>query len=137
MTGRRNIRAFGMFDFLKGNNIMNKKDGLQTGKDVMKLVVLTAAAVAAITTALTFFAKAKTVQALDQRIWLNTSQDIVRHKESDVQWTEQRFAFQRRDEGPTLAETEILAKAKQELEVVKKVHQHRVKVFEDQYKQKY
>ncbi len=116
---------------------MAKRDGLQTGKEVMKLVVLTAAAVATITTALTFFAKARTVQALDQRVWLNTSHDLVRYKESDVRWTEQRIVFARRDKIATLAETEIITKVKQELADVKKEHRGRVKVFEDQYKQKY
>lgn len=116
---------------------MPKKDMLLTAARIMKLVVLSAAAAAAITTALTFFAKAKTVQALDQRLWLNTSEDIVRHKESDVRWTEQRIAFQRRDNPPTIAETEIVKKAEEELTDAKSRHSERVKSFEEQYQQKF
>lgn len=119
---------------------MNKEkrdDLLHVSTRVLKLIVLTGLAAAAITTALTFFAKTKTVQALDQRLWLNTSQDIVRYKESDVRWTEQRIAFQRRDKSPTIAETEIVKKAEDELSEVKTRHNERVKAFEKQYKQKY
>ena len=114
-----------------------KHDILHTGTRVLKLIVLAGLAAVTITTALTYFAKAKTVQALDQRLWLNTSQDIVRFKESDVRWTEQRIAFQRRDKSPTIAETEIVKKAEEELAEVKNRHNDRVKAFEKQYEQQF
>ncbi len=113
------------------------KDIIQKSTKIMKLIVLIGMAAAAITTALTFFAKAKTVQALDQRLWLNTSEDIVRYKESDVRWTEQRIAFQRRDKPPTVAESEIVKKAEEELVEAKNKHNDRVKAFEEEYKQNF
>ncbi len=113
------------------------KNMLNTSMRVAKLVVLIGLAAVTITTALTFFAKAKTVQALDQRLWLNTSADIVRYTESDVRWTEQRVAFERREKGPTIAEREIIEKAKEELVSAKNKHVERVKMFENKYNQKY
>ncbi len=113
------------------------KEKLDTGAKVLKLIVLGAAAAAAITTALTFFAKAKTVQVLDKRLELSISQDIVHNKESDVRWTEQRIAFQRRDKPPTVAETEIIKKAEEELAEAKSRHNGRVRAFEKEYKQQF
>lgn len=116
---------------------MAEKGALHTSLKVMKLIAVTAAALAAIATALTFFAKAETVQALDQRVWLNTSQDIVRHQENEVRWTESRVVFERRGKEPTVAETEIIEQAKEELAEAKDRHNDRVKSFENQYQQKY
>ena len=110
---------------------------IQKSKELMKVIVLIAAAAVAITTALTYFAKTKTGQALDQRMWLNTSQDIVRHKESDVRWKVQRIGSQPRDNKPTLAEKEIIAKAKEDLTEAKARHNERVKKYEEQYKENF
>ncbi len=118
---------------------MDKKkiDLLHDVGRIVKLIVLIGLAATVVTTALTFFAKAKTVQMLDQRLGLNISQDIVNSKKADVQWMKQQVVMQRKEGPPTPAELEIIKKGEVELEEAKELHKGRVKDYEAQHKQKF
>lgn len=113
------------------------KSSLQKGIDVVKLIVLGSVAAAAITTALTFFAKSTTVQMLDHRLGLSISQDIVDGKKADVRWMRQQAAFENRKTPPTFGEKEMIQAAETELKEKKKLHGERVKHFEEKYKTQY
>ena len=114
-----------------------KRDLLHTSTKVTKLVVLIGLAVSTIYVALTFFAKSKTVQMLDQRLGLSISKDIVDGEKSNVRWMEQQVVFERKEEPPTSAEHEIIKAAKKALAEKEELHKERVKNYEEQYKQKF
>jgi len=114
-----------------------RRDLLHVSTKVFKLIVLIGAAVATITVALTFFARSKTVQMLDQRLGLNISQDIVNSKKSDVRWMKQQAAFENRKEPPTFAEQEMITAAEHELAEQKRLHGERVEHFEEKYQQQF
>lgn len=59
-----------------------------------RLILVLIASISGICVAgFTFFAKATTVEIMDQRLILNTSADIVRSKENQLQWTRQQICF--------------------------------------------
>ncbi len=113
------------------------RDILHTGTRIFKLIALAGVSAAAITTALTFFAKAKTVQMLDHRIGLNTSRDVVDNREGRVRWMKQQAAFENRKNPPTFAEKEMIKAAENELTEQKKLHDQRVEHFEETYEQQF
>lgn len=101
-------------------------------KKVAMLVIVAGGATTTGVSALKFFARAKTVRAIDKRLELNISQDIVESKESDVRWMKQQMAFERRGDPKTIAETEIIKDAEAELDEVKARHNKRVEQYEEQ-----
>lgn len=116
---------------------MTRENILHTGTKILKLIVLGGVAAVTITTALTFFAKSKTVQMLDQRLGLSISKDIVDGEKSNIRWMEQQVVFERKAKPPTAAEEEMIEAAKEELAEKEELHKQRVKNYEDRYKQKF
>ncbi len=111
------------------------KDKVHTVKEWLKLIGYASVAAAAITTALTFFAKAKTVDKLDARLGLSISQDIVNNEESNLRWMRQQTVFERKNQPPSPAEAEMIKDAETKLVERKEIHKERIKGYEEKYKQ--
>ncbi len=114
---------------------MAKKDLYHYTKRSLYLIVLAGVAATTIATALTFFAKASTVQVIDDRVTLGLSQQIVHAHENDLEWTKSQVTSEQRTSPPTPAETEIIKKKEEKLAEVKSQHKDQLKVFEERHKQ--
>ena len=107
-----------------------------TTKRILILIGLAATAATIIATALTFFAKASTVQRLDQRIGLSIGQDNIDREKSNLRWMQTQVAFERRKEPTTVPETTIIKAAENELAERVKIQNDRVKRYEEQHNEK-
>ncbi len=113
-----------------------KKDVIHYITKYVKLFVLITVACAAVAKAMTYFAKATTVNKLSHRVGLSISQDEIHRKQSDVRWMKQQTIFERKENPRTEAENEIISQAEDELEKSKARHEDRVKRYEEQYSEK-
>ena len=128
-----------------------KKDLIHHSTRWLKLIVLAGAATALITTALTYFARSKTVQILDSRLLLSIRQDNVDREAAKVdreagkvRWIRQQAVMERREAPPTPAELDIIAESEKDLarsenELAKQetIQSQRVQAFEEQYQEKF
>lgn len=102
---------------------------------VLKVTALLIVITAATITAIKNFAPAATVNRLGHRLGLSISQDEIDRRSSHVRWMKQQTVFERRDELPTPAESEMIEEAECDLTEAKKRHSHRVQAYEDKYQQ--
>ena len=103
---------------------------------ILKLIGLIVAIGVMVPKAITYFAKAKTVNKLDHRIGLSISRDDIHYKEADVRWMRQQTIFERKTTPLTDAEKEIIKNAEEELAKRKARYEERVQQYEEQYNEK-
>ena len=110
-----------------------KKDLWELVHKIRTLIIVIGGITAMVVSAVTYFAKAESLEMTDQRLALNISQDIINSKESNVRWMKQQVGFQRKKDPYTLAESDIIKEAESELAEYKSRHFERIQRFEAKY----
>ena len=82
-----------------------------------------------------YFARSKTVNLLDQRLELAIENDMVFQTAQNVSWMEQQTTFERRKEPKTVAETEIINKARRKLAMLEKRRELKQNAYDEAYRQ--
>ena len=80
--------------------------------------------------AISYFAKQKTVTLIDRRLELAIQDDTVNRAQGEVDWIEQRAAFERRTKPQTITEKEMIERAKQKVLDAKTVRAEKQKAYE-------
>ena len=99
-------------------------------KRTMYVVVTMMTIVVMIVAALNYFAKQKTVNLLDRRLELAIEDDRVFQAEQDVDWMKQQTTFERRKESKTIAEAEMIERAKEKVAKFKRRREQKQQAYE-------
>ncbi len=99
-------------------------------KKTMYVAVTMMMIIGMIVAAINYFAKQKTVTLLDRRLELAIEDDTVNRAQGEVDWIEQRAAFERRTQPQTVTEKEMIERAKQKVIDAKTLRAEKQQAYE-------